>query len=77
MSEPMRAKQIKFWRHEHRRIEQRDLAAVLGISLATLRQWEQGRYQAHPLLDFALKYLDEHPEFLPQTESRGRTSIRK
>lgn len=69
----LRPEEIKLWRQEHRRVEQAALARILGVPLSTLRQWEQRRYTPHPLLRFALAYLDEHQDLLPQaSESRGR-----
>lgn len=57
----MTGREIKLWRRE-RELNQQALAAILGVSLPTLRQWEQERCPAHVLLRIALQHLAEHPE---------------
>lgn len=58
---------LRQWRHRLR-LSQPQAARVLRVPLATLRNWEQGRNEPHPLLDVATAYVERYgplPEDAP------------
>ncbi len=44
------------------RLSQAKFAALLGISVATLRNWEQGRRKPEGAAKVLLRVADQHPE---------------
>jgi putative transcriptional regulator len=59
------------------KLSQRQFAALLGISAATLRNWEQGRRSPEGPARVLLQIAERHPEALvenisPQVQSRAR-----
>lgn len=47
-------------------LTQRGLAALLGVSLGTIRNWEQGRNDPNGATATLLRLLDRHPELLDE-----------
>lgn len=47
------------------KLSQRKFAALMGISVATLRNWEQGRRKPHGPARVLLGVAAKHPEVLP------------
>lgn len=47
------------------KLSQRKFAALLGISVGTLRNWEQGRRKPHGPARVLLGVAARHPEVLP------------
>ena len=61
------------------RLSQGQFAAVLGISVSTLRNWEQGRRLPEGPARVLLQVADKHPEVVcdvvrPATHRRRRTT---
>ena len=54
---------VKFLR-ERFGLSQREFASVLGISVGTLRNWEQGRRKPQGPAQVLLHIVDKHPEVL-------------
>ena len=47
---------------ERYKLSQTEFAALLGISVKTLRNWEQGRRTPHGAARVLLQVADKHPE---------------
>ena len=51
-------------RHVRERLglSQAEFALRFGLELATVQNWEQGRYRPDPAAQLALKIIDRHPD---------------
>lgn len=54
----------------HFRLSQAKFAALLGISVNTLQNWEQGRRRPHGPANVLLRVAEAHPEALLDVASR-------
>jgi DNA-binding transcriptional regulator YiaG len=45
-------------------LSQAEFALRFGLELATVQNWEQGRYRPDPAAQLALKLIDSHPELV-------------
>lgn len=54
------------------RLSQAKFAVLLGISVATLRNWEQGRRKPEGAAKVLLRVAEKHPEALLDVVSKGR-----
>ena len=45
-------------------LSQAEFALRFGLELATVQNWEQGRYRPDPAAQLALKVIDSHPELV-------------
>jgi DNA-binding transcriptional regulator YiaG len=45
-------------------LSQAEFALRFGLELATVQNWEQGRYRPDPAAQLALKIIDSHPELV-------------
>jgi DNA-binding transcriptional regulator YiaG len=45
-------------------LSQAEFALRFGLELATVQNWEQGRYRPDPAAQLALKLIDSHPEIV-------------
>jgi DNA-binding transcriptional regulator YiaG len=45
-------------------LSQAEFALRFGLELATVQNWEQGRYRPDPAAQLALKLIDRHPEIV-------------
>jgi DNA-binding transcriptional regulator YiaG len=43
-------------------LSQAEFALRFGLELATVQNWEQGRYRPDPAAQLALKIIDSHPD---------------
>lgn len=70
---PFGAEDVKHVRH-HLKASQTILARFLGVSVQTLRSWEQGRRPVPPLAARCLGDLLDHPDVLwqPRLEEAAR-----
>lgn len=50
------------------RLTQEGLAALLGVSLGTVRNWEQGRNEPNGAAATLLRLLDRHPELVDEVK---------
>lgn len=50
-------------------MNQQDFAALLGISVGTLRNWEQGRRKPHGPAKVLLKIAENNPEVILESQS--------
>lgn len=61
VSEPSDVKDVKRIRDDFK-LSQREFAAVLGISIKTLKNWEQGRCAPQAPARVLLQVVAKHPE---------------
>jgi DNA-binding transcriptional regulator YiaG len=47
-------------------LSQAEFALRFGLELATVQNWEQGRYRPDPAAQLALKIIDSHPEVVDE-----------
>lgn len=45
-------------------LSQAEFALRFGLELATVQNWEQGRYRPDPAAQLALKIIDSHPDIV-------------
>ncbi len=61
---------------EHYGLSQEKFASLIGISVATLRNWEQGRRAPRGGTSRQLQIL-EHPELVTQLRRSGRRGVKR
>ncbi|MGC9451253.1 MAG: helix-turn-helix domain-containing protein [Oceanipulchritudo sp.] len=49
-------------------LTQASLASLLGVSLGTIRNWEQGRNEPNGTPAILLRLLDRHPELVDEVK---------
>lgn len=56
-------------------LSQPKFAAVMGISVGTLRNWEQGRRQPEGSARVLLRVVERHPEAVFETVGNGQEEV--
>lgn len=57
----MTPQELRAWM-ERMGYSQRSLAPVLGVDHMTISRWERGVHRISPVVVYALRWIEEHPE---------------